>query len=283
MERETPLRFSLLFPAFILLLLVADSLIRGAIQESLRVLVSFAIAGVLYQVSRRIPDGSHRLPTLFRYVLPILFYGACYGDIHAMLTRARPWIVDASLVRIDAAIFGRDPIAWLGNLHAPWLTDILYPCYFLYYAGMPLLLILLWRKNMLDEMRTALAAMMIGWYGALVTYALFPALGPQRFHPETLVHIAGALPSTAIIMKFYSATLTPAVRDCVPSMHTGVTLLTLRYSFLYHPTFFRWYLVPGIGLIFATMYLQQHYVVDVLLGAASAGAILFLVRHFRLH
>jgi hypothetical protein len=40
--------------------------------------------------------------------------------------------------------------------------------------------------------------------------------------------------------------------------------------------YFRIFLLPGIGIIIATMYTQAHYVIDVLLGVAVA-AVLYAV------
>jgi membrane-associated phospholipid phosphatase len=37
--------------------------------------------------------------------------------------------------------------------------------------------------------------------------------------------------------------------------------------------YFRIFLLPGIGIIIATMYIQAHYVIDVLLGVAVAAVL----------
>jgi hypothetical protein len=212
-------------------------------------------------------------------MLPLIFYGVVYVMVHEMITAGRPssiYLIDAVLHRIDLALFGTDPIAWLGNHGHPLLTDILYLTYFSYYFGMPVLMILMFRGNRRQDFRRALAAMIMGWYGALITYALFPAIGPCRRMPDQLPVLQSWLPTTEWVRAFLAANLVPALRDCVPSMHTGVTLLTLVFAFRFQRRYFWLFLFPGTGIIIATMYIQAHYAIDVILGIGSAGVIYWL-------
>jgi len=203
----------------------------------------------------------------------LILYPVIYEPVHLLLTAINPSIIDDSLLRIDETIFGTDPIAALGAIAIPPLTDFAYLAYFSYYLGMPVLLILMFKQNPEHDFRKVLTAMTLGWYGALLTYAYFPALGPQRYLIGQLPQLTGWLPTTDWIQGFLSANLTPVIRDCVPSMHTGVTILTLVYAYRYQRRFFNIYLIPGLGVIFATMYLQQHYVIDVILGIMASGII----------
>ncbi len=59
-------------------------------------------------------------------------------------------------------------------------------------------------------------------------------------------------------------------RDAFPSGHTDMTLLTLILAFQLRSRF-RWVLcVIGSSLIFATVYLRFHYVIDVFAGGVLA-------------
>jgi hypothetical protein len=273
--------FSSAFAFGVIILLVCISIVSGAGRETLPVIAfTTGAAGVwclAYAFRGRFPA----VADFIRFFLHLILYGAFYAYVHAMMAVAHPAVVDASLVRIDLAMFGTNPNAWLGNHGFPLLTDILYLSYFSYYFGMPVLLILMWRNNKEQDFRLVLSAMTIGWYGALLTYFLFPALGPQRFIPVELPALSGALPTTPWIRAFLAANLTPVVRDCVPSMHTGVTLLTLTFGYRFQRTHFKFYVAPACGLILATMYLQQHYVIDVLLGILAYAVIYSLVIVFK--
>ena len=218
-----------------------------------------------FSLRARFPNSSR----FARHFLHLALYGIFYMQLHEMLSLSRPSTVDIALAGIDRTLFGTNPAAWLGTHGTPLLTDLLSISYFSYYFSMPLLLVLMWRGNTEHEFRRTLSAITIGWYGALLTYFLFPALGPQRCFPHELPVLHGYLPSTSFILGFLAQNLTPAVRDCVPSMHTAVTLLTLHAAFKYQRRFFWSYLPFGAGVIVATVYLQQHYAVDTLLGFAA--------------
>jgi membrane-associated phospholipid phosphatase len=59
-------------------------------------------------------------------------------------------------------------------------------------------------------------------------------------------------------------------RNCMPSGHTMMTLMNMILAFRYRSKL-RWvFLVMGLSLIFATVYLRYHYVVDVLAGIILA-------------
>jgi len=62
-------------------------------------------------------------------------------------------------------------------------------------------------------------------------------------------------------------------RDCFPSGHTELTLLVLYCAWRMNKKLFRLYLIPATALIFSTVYLRYHYVVDVIAGAIIALAI----------
>ena len=276
--------FAMVFALLVILLLIFDAVINGSTASVFRVTGITAGFVLLWYLSFRFRVHLPSAANFIRYMTPLLMYPAIYGIVHAMVTAGRPsnsHLMDAVLLDIDVAIFGVNPIAWLGMHQHPLATDLLYLAYFSYYFGMPVLMILMFRGSGLGDFRRALAAMVIGWYGALISYALFPALGPSRWMPDELPVLAGRLPTTEWIQAFLAANLAPAVRDCVPSMHTGVTLLTLMYAWRFHRTFFWIFLLPGIGIIAATMYIQMHYVIDVILGFIAAGTIYLLVERYR--
>jgi len=267
------LTFATIFAPAVYAILIADALLHGStsgIAGPIAFIVLFTLLWLISYFTRlRYP----RPASFLRFLLPIILYGLFYGQVHAMLAAARPATVDAGLAAIDRAIFGVNPIAWLGTHGHPIITDLLYISYFSYYFGMPVLMILMWHNSPEDDFRVALSAMVMGWYGALITYALFPALGPGRFMPGQMPALTGWLPTTGWIRSFLMVNLPDTVRDSVPSMHTGVTLLTLIFARRYQRKFFRISLIPGLGVIAATMYSQQHYVTDVVLGIIACGFI----------
>ena len=268
-----------LFALAVITLLVADALWHGSTEGIAEVTAVTSVFIAAYSVSWKLRHRYPRTSNSIRAFAPIVMYGLAYGFIHAVMTGARPLeaqLVDDALLRMDAWMFGGNPVLWLGRHAHPLLTDLLYLCYFSYYFGMPVLLILMFRGNRAEDFLHVQTTMVIGWYGALISYALFPALGPCRWIVDELPVLHGLLPTTEWIQAFLAANLVPAVRDCVPSMHTAITVLTLVYARRYQPAFFRIFLVPGIGIIVATVYIYAHYAIDVFLGLLVAG-VLFAV------
>ncbi|MCZ7557732.1 MAG: phosphatase PAP2 family protein [Bacteroidia bacterium] len=268
--------FAPLFALSVITLLVADALLHGSTEGIAEVTAVTSAFTALYSVSWKLRHRYPRSSNSIRAFAPILMYGLIYGFIHAVMTGARPsdaHLVDAALLRIDEWMFGVNPVVWMGAHGHPLLTDLLYLCYFSYYFGMPVLLVLMFRGNRARDFFQVQSVMVAGWYGALLSYALFPALGPCRWIADELPVLTGLLPTTQWIQAFLDANLTPVVRDCVPSMHTAITLLTLAYARRFQPMYFRIFLLPGIGIIIATMYTQAHYVIDVLLGVAVAAVL----------
>jgi hypothetical protein len=268
--------FSPLFALGVVMLLILHALLQGSVVQVgfvSGVTLAFTVVWFLAFWKRaRWP----RTAQFVRFLSPLLLYPLFYTRIHAMMTAARPsdlFLVDHALAAIDRALFGVNPIAWLGQHQIPVLTDILFLCYFSYYLGMPVLLVLMFRSSDIRDFRRVLSAMTVGWFGALVTYLLFPALGPGRWMTDQLPALHGLLPTTEWIKGFLAMNLDPNVRDCIPSMHTGVTLLTLVYGFQYQRRHFTLFLLPGLGIILATMYIQAHYVIDVMLGIIAAAMI----------
>jgi hypothetical protein len=274
------LSFATIFGPAVYALLIVYAILHGAVAAAFGPALYLALFTVVWSAAwalrRRVP----RTAGFVRFMLPILMYGVFYVSVHTMLAATGHPLVDARLAAIDRALFGVDPIAWLGAHGHPPLTDLLYVCYVSYYLGMPVLLVLMWRGNAEKDFRMVLSAMVMGWYGVLMSYAVFPALGPERFFSGALPALRGWLPTTPAIQSLLHANLVPAVRDCVPSMHTAITLLTLVYAYRFQRRFFLAYVLPGIGVIVATMYIQQHYVIDVLLGVVAFGILYGLTSYF---
>jgi membrane-associated phospholipid phosphatase len=71
-------------------------------------------------------------------------------------------------------------------------------------------------------------------------------------------------------------TLEGIKRDAFPSGHTGIALTVLYLSWRYDRRLFMLFLPCTLSLIFSTVYLRYHYVVDVLAGIALTALTLLL-------
>ncbi len=69
--------------------------------------------------------------------------------------------------------------------------------------------------------------------------------------------------------------------DCFPSLHTGLCLLCLFYAIRFrevfnHKKLAMWFWIVGvISLIFSTVYLRYHWVIDVITGIILTVAVYY--------
>jgi membrane-associated phospholipid phosphatase len=211
------------------------------------------------------------------YPVPMILY--VFKETWFMVHPIHPQDIDWLFINIDRWIFGTDPTHWLMTFASPAVTEILQISYACYY----LILISVFFELDLEKRHTEyfLGAFLVvyGFYLSYVGYFLMPAVGP-RFTLHDFYSMNSDLPglwvSTTLrdivnagesIPKGVSQAVEFAQRDAFPSGHTQLTLVILYIAFT-NRLKSRWVLlVVGSLLIFSTVYLRYHYVVDVLAGA----------------
>jgi len=187
---------------------------------------------------------------------------------------------DYILIQIDRFIFGCDPAKVLFHITNPVLTEILqiaYATFFFLPVIMGVDLILTSRKR---ELTFGVFMVVYGFFLSYIGYFLWPAIGP-RFtlfsFADTAKDLPGILTANSIRDILNSGegippgTLNPAQavqRDVFPSGHTQMTLLTMYLAYKFKIRSRKFIIPDGILLIFATVYLRYHYVVDLLGGTA---------------
>jgi membrane-associated phospholipid phosphatase len=199
-----------------------------------------------------------------------------YAHVNPLIDRLSPVPYDRDLQAIDQWIFGIQPSVWLERIYHPWLTELLFICYSLFFFWQVALGTLLFLKNRkaLDDYVLLVVSFYLLSY---VMYLMVPAIGP-RFdliarYPRPLEGLFFAQHIEASFIDI------PMVRDCFPSGHTGLTILTLYQAWRSKVRTFFWIMLPfGLLLIFSTVYCRFHYVVDLLCAIPFLTGIL-LLRH----
>ena len=198
--------------------------------------------------------------------------------IYELLGRVIPYLrpdVDGLLMRIDLAFFGVHPTIWLERFFVPWLVDFLALVYTSYYFIPVVLIVVLYFWGKKEEFSVTICTLLLGYYLSFVGYVTMPTIGP-RFTLESLQSISleggGIAGSLIHILNVIEGTK----MDCFPSGHTQMTLISLWFAFAYRRPLFWIYLPLSIALIFSTVYLRYHYVIDVAAGFAFAGITLLL-------
>lgn len=219
---------------------------------------------------------------LFRtvYIAPVVF--VIYSQIHNYIPLLNPELFDLTLIAWDKAIFGVNPTEWIYVLENPLLTEYLQFSYMLYFV-MPIVHgVELHLSKRDEELKIFTGSILFAFYVSYLLYFFMPAIGP-RFFIHDFANISLELPGLWLTEFFRGivnngggipiGVTNPADfvnRDCMPSGHTMITLVNV-YLVMKHRSKFR---IPififSMSLIFATIYLRYHYVVDVIAGILFA-------------
>ena len=217
---------------------------------------------------------SHPVLNWIRFWNPLLWILPNFMELHYLVHTVRPHDMDAVLIRIDHWLFGVHPTVWLEKITFPALTEYLQLVYSTFYF-LPLVLgLYLYFKNRLDRFDYFKFIMVYGFFLSYLLYFTVPAIGP-RFTLNHLQHVQLKGLYLTEIIRHTLNTLERIQRDAFPSGHTAMTVITMYFAYRYFKKYFYVLLVIGTSLIFSTVYLRYHYVVDVLGGLAMAAFVIW--------
>ena len=215
------------------------------------------------------------------YILPAIFMS--FKEIYFMVKPIAGVDFDQYLIAIDKFIFGVNPTQFLYQFATPIVTEILQLAYASFFI-MPLVLLLeLQIKKQLLNFKFVAFALVLGFILSYIGYFIVPAIGP-RFTLHNFEMTNTELPGlwlTNFLREFINAgeaipkgTPNPievVQRDVFPSGHTQMTLVTMYLAYKLKANFRHLIYPVGTLLIFATVYLRYHYVVDLI------GGFLFMI------
>jgi len=205
-----------------------------------------------------------------------------FKEVYFLVPVVHPVDYDTSLMAIDFWMLGVNPTQWLQRISSPVLTEILQLTYSSFYLLPYILAIDLYRKKRMQAFKIVFLTVTFGFYLSYFGYVAVPAVGP-RFLLHDFHAINAKLPGLFLTkyLRVYTdiaESIPPGTtdligkvqRDVFPSGHTQITLLVMFLAFRYRART-RWFLwVTGSLLVFSTVYLRYHYVIDVIGGALFA-------------
>ena len=264
---------------FLLLLSLANLLFSARVpQWWLLIVLNLSMGGVLLFLISQLRNHPSSVLRFFRHWYPVALTLVVFKELYLMVHPINPNDFDAIFIAIDRWIFGVDPTLWLSQWAHPLLTEVLQFSYAMFYF---LFLIVAWelyKGKRMDDFQCGIFLVLYGFYLSYVVYFFFPAVGP-RFTLHDFEAIDTELPGlffTNALRDFVnSAESIPlnavnpvdfAQRDVFPSGHTQLTLVVILLALRFQLKSRHLILTIGILLIFSTVYLRYHYVIDVIAG-----------------
>lgn len=220
-----------------------------------------------------------------RYMYPVLLYTGFYRETGLINQMFMTGFLDAWVIRVDQAMFGFQPcLLWMERWPQVWVSELFYIAYFSYYvmiAGVGIALFIRDRR----QCHHYVAVVSFVFYLCYLVYIVLPVVGPRLFFREingyrlpadllALVDVPEYPDSVQRgpffhIMRFIYRYF-EAEGAAFPSSHVAIALCTLFFSWRYLPRI-RWvHAVMVLLLCMSTVYCRYHYVLDVLVGVATA-------------
>ncbi len=206
-----------------------------------------------------------RIRTLY-HISGIPALALTYFQLRTIIPVVNPVEADAVLAAADLRLFPVHPSIWFESFSSYFTVEwfsFFYQLY-IYLGGAFLVTMVLFDRNRNRQglFAVGILLLMLGHH----FYLFVPARGPWRFL-EPLY--AGDLPGGPIFHHVMATQIHagPGL-DAFPSLHTAITMFLTLFVRQHWPRF-RWlgYFLAS-QIIFATMFLRFHYVVDVIAGFA---------------
>ncbi len=248
---------------------------------------------IVYEKSQRTSGKASNILKIIRFWYPIFTILFFFKEIYIIMIVLTPILNDSLLISIDRMIFGKDPTVFLSEYSNPYLTEFLQIVYTLFYL-MPFFYAMelyLWKRY--DELKFATFLVLTGFYLSFFGYLILPAIGP-RFTLHSFANLNNDIPGLFLTNTLrdlinIGESIYPgdirnpeliAQRDAFPSGHTIVISLITYCSFRLKSKSFRFYLPYSLLMIFSTVYLRYHYVIDLITGIGISAITILLGEYF---
>ncbi len=247
-------------------------------------------------------------PTPDKLLLFLTFVFMCFGQAWEMLKRFVPFVglllvyesfrglIPSFNGRVnftwmpdmDKKIFGALPThklqEWWWNGRLAWYDYLFYIVYMLHFVLPVGLAVLVWKKRAKDYWQFISTYVVLSFAG-FITYLAFPAAPPWLASDTGVIapinHLAGNIWVSLGINDFKLAygKINPNPVAAVPSLHAAYAVLFSMFIFKFFGK--KWgmaSLIYPILIFLGTTYLGEHYVIDLIIGAAYAFGAYYLTQ-----
>ena len=276
--------FDVVVISFSIFLILLHVIFHSKIENSLTwIFINLVVISIAFGISylEALNDKKVWRIIHYWYIAPIILL--TFRQLFFMVKQIRVYDYDDWFIAIDRWMFGTDPTHFLYQFSSPLLTEILQIVYGMFYLLPIILCLSLLKKDRFVALDFALFSIIYGFFLSYLGYFSLPGIGPRfTLHDfNTINEMLPGLSLTNFLREMTnsgegipSGTLNPAdvvQRDVFPSGHTMITLIVMYLSVRLRSRS-RYFFIPiGTLLIFSTVYLWYHYVIDLI------GGLLFMI------
>jgi PAP2 superfamily len=217
-----------------------------------------------------------------RDFLPFVALVIVYEEARGLAHKLHPHPFYEPMLSIDRWLgFGQVPTIrlqhWLWQGHLEWYDHVFGLLDRLHFIVPPTLLLVIWLESREVFYRCAVTLLLVSFAGAL-TFLVFPAAPPWLASQHHLIphvvrigYVEGGASPVSTSKSWIEAHEWQNPVAAVPSLHAAYSLLVMLFAYAWRGRRGLWVAVPyTLGMWFTVVYLGDHYVADVVIGAAYA-------------
>ena len=216
-----------------------------------------------------------------RDFLPLIALVLLYEEARGLAHSLHPHPFYEPMLTIDRWIgLGEVPTIrlqdWFWHGHLEWYDHALSLLDRLHFIVPPTLLLLIWLERREVFYRCAATLLAVSFAGA-ATFLLFPAAPPWLAsqhgllpHVARIGYIEGGNSPVSTSKSWIESHLLANPVAAVPSLHAAYALLVLLFACAWRGRAGLWALPYTLGMWFTVVYLGDHYVADIVVGAVYA-------------
>ncbi|HSQ28238.1 MAG TPA: phosphatase PAP2 family protein [Gemmatimonadaceae bacterium] len=234
-----------------------------------------AVAGVVLLAARRQRESTHRLTAAD--LLPLLLLGAFWAELRALFPLLHTGTLDAAIVGLEQRVLGLNVHAvWWRSM--PWLRGPMAMLYFGYFPGQIAILSFVALRRPPAAFRELMLRGVVTYLCCDAIYLAIPTLGPRAVQSGLEVNAAGHAAGVFQVLNDALRNFGDSPGTAFPSSHVaGILTVAIAARVTGNRAFGNVMTALGVGVSIATVYTQNHYLLDAIAGAALAVVLQYAV------
>ncbi len=251
-----------IFVSTIFICIQSSQIENVCIHFAIRIAV-IAFIPIFYFLDKRIPN---KITSLLKNIYPLLFLSYFYGETVYIKNIIFPTDLDAHFAKIDQWLFDCQPSMEFSRFfNSDFFREIMFMSYFSYYLMIAIVCIAICFLKPF-EARKSLFLVTFSFYMYYILYIILPIIGPQYYFNSTAYE--PNLPYFFGKVMYHLHPIEKAT-GAFPSSHVGIAFILSYITFKHIKKLFYFILPFVFGICFATIYLKEHYLIDVIAGIIS--------------